>query len=584
MAQKRPSCVRCRLIKWQGTEGGMDQRKAQHTGFREVLAYITPHRNMLVAIVILLLLGSLLSLAGPWLAGKLTASLLAGSAAAVSPLQLLVLWFALMSVRAVLDFFTQYHIGYTGEHMTMGLRNRLYEHMQALPLAYHHLNRRGDTLSILYADAQVISAFVTDTLVHLLPALLTFVGAGLALGWLNPSIAVLALVFLPLYFLGMKIVGRYLRPLSRAWVDANAEMYTVLEENLRLLPVIKAFTREAQEQRHFEQVNSHLLETSRRQLQIQSALSPASSLLGSAALVVVIAVGATLIETDRLAAADLVTILLYAMLMMSPLATLANTYGRVQTVRGASERIITFLNHQPEPSDSGQLILTNIKGDIRLEGVAFSYPGREPLFSNLDLSIAAGETIALTGRNGAGKSTLAHLLMRFAQPSQGRILFDGIDIASATLSSVRACVGLVAQRVLLVNGSVADNIAYGCVGATRGALEKAARLACAHDFIAALPQGYDTVIGDEGIRLSGGQRQRLSLARTLLRDPPILILDEATAMFDPAGELAFIADCSDLLAHKTVILITHRPASLALADRVLCIEDGVVAERAPPAI
>ncbi len=560
----------------------MDQRKLRTVGFREVLAHITPHRNILSAIVVLLLLGSLLSLAGPWLAGKLTASLLAGSAATTPPLHFLFLWFGLMSVRAVLDFFTQYRIGYTGERMTADLRNHLYKHMQALPLGYHHLNRRGDTLSILYTDANAISSFVTDTVVHLLPALLTFFGAGLALGWLNPSIAILALVFLPLYFLGMKIVGRYLRPLARAWVDANAQMYSVMEENLRLLPVIKAFTREAVEQRHFERANSHLLDTSRRQLKIQSALSPASSLLGSAALVVVVAVGTSLIETERLSAADLVTILLYAMLMMSPLATLANTYGRVQTVRGASERIIAFLNHQAEPADNGHLTLSGIRGGIRLEGVAFSYPGRAPLFSNLNLNIAAGETIALTGRNGAGKSTLAHLLMRFAQPAQGRILFDGIDIASATLSSVRSCIGLVAQRVLLVNGSVADNIAYGCVGATRSSIMDAARLACAHDFIEALPQGYDTVIGDEGIRLSGGQRQRLSLARTLLRDPPILILDEATAMFDPAGELAFIADCSDLLAHKTVILITHRPASLALADRVLCIDDGRVEESVAP--
>ncbi len=558
----------------------MGQRRTRQTGFPKVLAYITPHRNILLAIVVLLLLGSLLSLAGPWLAGKLTASLLAGSAATTAPLHILGLWFALRCMHAVLDFFTEYHIGYTGERMATDLRNRLYEHLQALPLGYHHLNRRGDTLSILYTDANTISSFVTDTLVHLLPALLTFFGAGLALAWLNPYMAVLALVFLPLYFMGMKIIGRYLRPLARAWVDANAEMYTVMEENLRLLPVIKAFTREAREQRHFEHVNSHLLDISRRQLQVQSALSPASSLLGSAAVVVVIAMGASLINSAQLAASDLVTVLLYAVLMMSPLGTLANTYGRVQTVRGASERIIAFLDQKTEPGDTGQLTLSGIKGDIRLDRVAFSYPGRPPLFANLDLSIAAGETVALTGRNGAGKSTLAHLLLRFAQPAQGRILFDGIDIATATLASVRACVGLVAQRVLLVNGSIADNIAYGCEGVSRSGLEKVARLACAHDFIVALPQGYDTVIGDEGIRLSGGQRQRLSLARTLLHDPPILILDEATAMFDPAGELAFITDCADLLAKKTVILITHRTASLALADRVLCIEAGYVTETA----
>jgi subfamily B ATP-binding cassette protein MsbA len=190
------------------------------------------------------------------------------------------------------------------------------------------------------------------------------------------------------------------------------------------------------------------------------------------------------------------------------------------------------------------------------------------------LSIAAGETVALTGENGAGKSTLVHLLMRLHEPQSGQILIDGIDISSVSLRSLRSQIGVVPQHVLLFNGTVRDNIAFGKVGASSDEIEKAARLAQAHAFVSRLPQNYHTMIGDQGIRLSGGERQRIALARALIKDPPILVLDEATAMFDPEGEIAFIKDAKEALAGRTVILITHRPASLALADRVVRIRQG----------
>jgi ABC-type multidrug transport system fused ATPase/permease subunit len=240
--------------------------------------------------------------------------------------------------------------------------------------------------------------------------------------------------------------------------------------------------------------------------------------------------------------------------------------------RGDAERLLEFFAVRPEPVSEGKPQLGRVLGEIEYDRLCFAYPGRPPVLQDYSLHIAAGETIALTGPNGAGKSTLAHLLMRFIDPNSGTIRIDGRDISEVDLHSLRDQIGLVAQNTLLLNGTVAENIAYGCHGATLEDMKKAAKAARADGFIDALPDGYDTIIGDQGVKLSGGQRQRLSLARTLLKDPPILILDEATAMFDPEGEASFIEECHELLHQRTVILITHRPASLALADRVLRLE------------
>ena len=546
-------------------------------GPRALLALVAPkQRTALAAAAVLMIAESAAVLAVPWLGGRLAGALLEGGAAPGVVAPTLSALLALFAVQALLRFGYSYLLGAAAERIVSGLRVRLYDHLQALPLAYFHQRRHGETLALLTRDVFVLGGYATGTLVALVPLLFTVAGALLALFVLQPWLALCAALAIPLFYLALKIVGRRLRPLAAQLQDEHAQAVAIAEENLGLLPAIRTFTRERQESARFREQVERIVRLSHRQLRIQAALGPAVQFVAALGIVALLALAAAEIADGRMAPAALVSFLLYALLLTRPVAGLADVYGQTVTARGALARLLAALGEPPEAPAATGSTLPPVRGAIDFEHVAFAYPGRPPALRDMTLRIAAGEAVAIVGPNGAGKSTLAQLLMRLHERTAGRIAIDGIDIGGVSLESLRRQIGVVPQHVLLFNASVRDNIAYGRADATDAEIEAAARRARAHEFVAALPHGYDTSIGDRGVRLSGGQQQRVALARALLKDPPILILDEATAMFDPQGEAEFLEQARDALAGRTVLLITHRPASLAVADRIVRMDGGRV--------
>ncbi len=542
--------------------------------FSTLLLKTTPPAKIIVLLVSLMLLENLFFLISPWLAGQFSEVLLHGSdKISLSYQQILWAWLVLLLFQAILNYFARVFTGITSEQMVTKLRNEFYFHLQSLPMFFFHERKHGKILSLLNYDTSIIGTFVSSSLIGFIPLLITAAGAILCMYIINPLIACLSALLIPLFIFVTKLLGRKMRPLSQELMRQYGATFSIAEENLNTLPLIKSFSRESLEYLRYVSSTEKLLATHKKYIKAQAQLAPTSRFLASSIIIIFLALAGDRFITGNISTANFVSLMLYGLLLTRPIGGMAEAYGQTQRAIAASQRLGEVFSSEREDFFSGQ-ILPPAKGKISFTKVTFGYPEREVLLSSLNLEIAPGETIAITGKNGAGKSTIVHLLIRLFNPLSGVIRIDGYDIMDLTLDSLRSQIGLVQQDVLLRNTTIRDNLLFGKINAENCDLEKAAKAAHAFEFITALPDGFDTLIGDQGVKLSGGQKQRLSLARALLKDPPILILDEATAMFDPEGESNFIDDILSFLRQRTVIIITHRPATLALADRIYELKNG----------
>jgi subfamily B ATP-binding cassette protein MsbA len=535
----------------------------------------------ILALAILTLLQYAAGLAVPWLSGRLTGALLENGDIERAALDLLFAGLALaLVVQGALAIATIRHSARLQMALSAAMQVRVYARLQSLALNFFDQRRTGALLSLLNHDLAQVSAFIATTIGPALPHVLTFLialGLMMHIDWVLGAVAGLAV---PLFFLAAKLFMRSIRPQSTRLSESYARAQSHAESHLSAMMLMKAFNRGASSTAEYAREVRRVSETGQQVASALGRIQPGLNLVAGLFAVALVWVLSRRLTAGALAPGELVSFLMYGYFLARPMSQLASVYGQLQHARASAARILEVLETEPEPRGDPGRILSNVRGEIEFRDVHFTYPERAPILEGVNLRIRPGETVALVGENGAGKTTLAHLLMRFADPAKGEILLDGENLERIDNRSLRAHIGLVPQNVLLLEGSIADNIAFGRKQVTAKRIESAARLAQAHGFIEALPHGYDTLVGERGAKLSGGQQQRIAVARALLENPPLLILDEATAQFDADAEARFLGSLESAFEDRTVLLITHRPAALAVADRTARLSKGRILEEA----
>lgn len=485
----------------------------------------------------------------------------------------------LFVVRGLAEYVAQFSLNWVGNRLVMDLRGLMFRKLLTLPARYFDDQTSGNLISRLTFDVMQVTTAATSVLMAIFKESLVIVGLLAWMLWLNWRLTLLALVMAPVIVLVVRTISVRLRTTSRAVQSQMGDMTQVIQETIEGHRVVKLFGGQDYEQQRFDTQANNVRRQLMRQIAATAANVPIVQFVAALALAVIVYLATRQSNTDQITVGGFVSFITAMLMLTAPLKRVTSVNEPLQRGLAAAESVFALID-QPGEADTGTVDPGRARGDIRFEQVSFAYgtDGRNALDA-IDLAIAPGETVALVGASGSGKTTLANLLPRFYTPVSGRILLDGNDISSLKLAGLRANIALVSQDVVLFNDSVAANIAYGAMrSAARADIIAAAQAAHAMEFIEAMPQGLDTIIGENGVKLSGGQRQRLAIARALLKNAPVLILDEATSALDTESERHVQAALDVLMRGRTTLIIAHRLSTIEKANRIIVLDAGRIAE------
>jgi subfamily B ATP-binding cassette protein MsbA len=471
-------------------------------------------------------------------------------------------------------------MAYVTNRVVADIRQDLFQHLIRLPVGFHDANTSGRLVSRVVNDVGLMASAASNVLKDIFQNVLTCLAMVAVIFYQNWKLAGLSAVVIPLSAVTMVRVGKRLRKLATSGQEKMGDMSSMLQETLAGIRMVKAFGREEAEAARFKEYNRTFLATTLKANQVWSIGSSHMEIIGVIGVAGIIWYGGYLVINDIMTPGALFSFMAAMFMAYTPIRKLSGANNIIQQALAAAERVYEVLDLPPEQlQGQGTVALAGISRGVEFQGVSLRYDSHTvPALTGIDLSIKAGEVVALVGSSGSGKTTLVSLLPRYYEPTAGRILLDGMPLPSYQLQSLRSHIGIVSQEIVLFDDTVSNNLAFGRTGATPAEIEQAAKSAYAHDFILRLPQGYETMIGERGVKLSGGERQRLAIARAILRDPPLLILDEATSALDTESERIVQLALANLMKNRTTLVIAHRLSTVQNADRIVVLDRGAIVE------